>query len=103
MSYIKSTSSPGTTNSGTTTVDFGSTGSTDVTTNVTGQTGILTTSSVSTVILVKSSSNHTADEHWVENPNVAVGNIVAGTGFTIYASTNNFPLVGIFNISWMWV
>jgi len=73
---------------GTATLNFGAfPGQTDATVAVTGQTGITGTSLVEAWIFPTAATDHSADEHWVDGPQVVVaGNIVAGTGFTIYAS-----------------
>jgi hypothetical protein len=71
---------------GTTTVNFGAfPGSTDTSVTITGQTGILAGSLVEAWIFPTATADHTADEHWVDPPEVYAGNVVAGTGFTIYA------------------
>lgn len=75
---------------GKTTVDFGAfPGSSDTTVTVTGQTGILTTSLVEAWIRPEATADHSADEHVFETLRVMAGNIVAGTGFTIYALNTN--------------
>lgn len=71
---------------GSTTINFGSfPGATDASVAVTGQTGITGGSAVEAWISLTATSNHSADEHWVDPPEIYAGNIVAGTGFTIYA------------------
>lgn len=71
---------------GTTTVDFGAfPGVTDTTVTITGQTGIASGSLVEAWIFPTATADHSADEHWVDPPEVFAGNVVAGTGFTIYA------------------
>lgn len=104
---------------GTTTVNFGAfPGATDATTVITGQTGILATSVVQAFLIAKDSADHSADEHTVESLRVMAGNIVAGTGFTIYATqvdsipaansradspTGNSPRIhGTWNVGWRW-
>lgn len=75
---------------GTTTIDFGAfPGKTDTSVTITGQTGITGASLVEAWILPIATADHTADEHWVDPPEVIAGNIVAGTGFTIYAVNRN--------------
>lgn len=75
---------------GTVEVDFGAfPGASDASVAVTGQTGILGTSLVEAWLLPADTADHTADEHWVEKIRVMAGNIVAGTGFTIYARNEN--------------
>lgn len=90
---------------GTATLNFGAfPGTTDTSVAVTGQTGILTSSALEAYISPAATAEHTADEHWVENIKVMAGNIVAGTGFTIYGRTeDNTRLYGNFNIGWVWV
>lgn len=71
---------------GTTTVDFGAyPGKTDTSVAVTGQTSIVAGSVVQAWIRPVATADHSADEHLVEPIRVIAGNIVAGTGFTIYA------------------
>lgn len=107
---------------GTTTVNLGAfPGSSDGTAVITGQTGILAGSLVEAWILPAATADHSADEHWVESLIVSAGNIVAGTGFTIYLRDGNTlyeqtaqqgrgkapvgsqPRVyGVWNIGWVW-
>lgn len=71
-------------------VDFGVfPGGSDASEAVTGQTGILTTSVVQAWLMATDTPDHTADEHVVETIRVTAGNIVAGTGFTIYVSNTS--------------
>lgn len=73
---------------GVTTVNFGAApGSTDTTTTITGQTQIVAGSTVDAWIVAAPTADHSADEHWVDPPNVVAGNIVPGVGFTIYAAS----------------
>lgn len=117
---------------GTALLDFGSfPGASDASVVVTGQTGIASGSFVEAWISPSVTADHTADEHVVETLEVVAGNIVAGTGFTIYGvNTNqvNEPVIpsangssvspapqlqqigglgtrlyGKWNISWAWV
>ena len=82
--------------SGVTTVNFGAfPGASDASVTITGQTGIVAGSSVIATIQATATADHTADEHVAETISIAAGNIVAGTGFTIYAvntSQLNEPL-----------
>ena len=75
---------------GTTTIDFGAfPGSSDTLIVVTGQAGIVAGSLVEAWLRLVDSADHLADEHWLETISVFAGNIVAGTGFTIYARNNS--------------
>lgn len=86
----------GTGATGSTTVDFGAfPGKSDTSVAITGQTSITGTSIVNAWLYPKATSDHSVDEHIVETIKVFAGNIVAGTGFTIYAvntSQVNEPL-----------
>lgn len=81
---------------GTTTIDFGAfPGKSDASVAVTGQASILSGSLVEAWLYPIDTSDHLADEHMLETIKVVAGNIVAGTGFTIYAfntSQLNEPL-----------
>jgi hypothetical protein len=79
---------------GTASIDFGAfPGKTDASLVITGQTGILAGSLVEAWILPGATADHSADEHLVEPIYVIAGNIVAGTGFTIYAMSMDIPAV----------
>lgn len=105
---------------GTATLDFGSfPGSADASVAVTGQTSILAGSLVEAWIRPVASSDHTADEHMLEGIRLVAGNIVAGTGFTIYGfedspisegdgrhfrgGNEGHRLYGQWNVNWAWV
>ena len=107
---------------GKTTVDFGAfPGKTDATVAVTGQTGILAGSLVEAWIVPDATADHSADEHWVDPPMVFAGNIVAGTGFTIYGvlalksdakpvsdsqrirNVDTPMIYGQWTVAWVWV
>ncbi len=87
--------------SGTTSVNFGSK-STDTTATVTGQTSILSGSLVDVRLYPSATASNTADNHWVEDLEVYAGNVVAGTGFTVYAKCRTGFAHGSYNISWKW-
>ena len=78
------------------TIDFGAfPGKSDSSVNVTGQALIVSGSLVEAWIRPEATADHTADEHMLETINIFAGNIVAGTGFTIYGfntSQVNEPL-----------
>jgi len=88
---------------GTAVLDFGAGGATDVTLAITGQTSIVGTSLVDAWLIPAASADHTADEHFVEDMSVMAGNVVAGTGFTIYGKTDGaFKIYGRWNVGWVW-
>lgn len=101
---------------GVTTINFGVfPGGTDATTIITGQTGILAGSIVSAWIIPTATADHSVDEHWADPPDIVAGNIIAGTGFTIYgkiklqqdltvtALNNNSPRIyGLYTVGWLW-
>ena len=75
---------------GTTTVNFGAfPGSSEASATVTGQASILAGSLVEAWVYPTATGDHTADEHIEEPIRVMAGNVVAGTGFTIYARCAN--------------
>jgi hypothetical protein len=85
-------------------INFGAfPGATDATLAVTGQASILSGSIVEAWVKPKATTEHSADEHWVEAIKVLAGNIVAGTGFTIYGATEDKTrLYGRYNVAWRW-
>lgn len=112
---------------GTTSVDFGTfPGACDASIAVTGQAGIVAGSLVEAWLRLEATATHTIDEHFVEPIQILAGNIVAGTGFTIYAkcvnparevrqfvnmnstgyeqpiSDNVQKLNGLFTVAWVW-
>jgi hypothetical protein len=107
---------------GTSTINFGSfPGTADTSVTVTGQASILAGSLVEAWIIPTATGDHSADEHWVDPPRVMAGNVVAGTGFTIYATsrgdsaratvpadgrrsefTSNPALYGQWTVAWVW-
>lgn len=82
--------------SGTATLNFGAfPGASDASVAVTGQAGIVSGSLVEAWLRPEATADHSADEHMAETLKVLAGNIVAGTGFTIYGlntSQLNEPL-----------
>jgi hypothetical protein len=107
---------------GTTTLNFGVfPGASDASVTVTGQAGIVAGSLVEAWLLPAATADHTADEHNVETLKVIAGNIIAGTGFTIFGMNTNqinepvlFPtarnssggigtrVYGAWNVAWVW-
>jgi hypothetical protein len=91
-------------NTWTAVLDFGAfPGSTDASVVITGQAAILTTSIVIPVPQPTASVDHSAMEHVVDPPVLRIGNIVAGTGFTVYGFTNNNRRhYGTYNVAGTW-
>lgn len=90
-------------NTGTAVLDYGAAPGTNfVSVDVTGQTTITGTSKIKAYKAIQATGTHNEYEHILVPLNIAVGNIVAGTGFTIYATTD-LRLDGTFNINWEWV
>ncbi len=105
---------------GTVTLNFGAfPGSNEANVTVTGQTGITAGSLVDAWLLPATTADHSSDEHLVDPIRVTVGNIVAGSGFTIYgypADIQTFgqktlagskpdqqaDVYGAYNIAWVW-
>lgn len=89
-------------NTGSAIIDFGSTLCTDASIDITGQTGILSTSYINVQLIGIDSVDHDSDEHIIEDIKVIAGNIIPGTGFTIYAHCNIGLTYGKFNLVWNW-
>ena len=88
---------------GTATLNFGVfPGASDTTVVVTGQTGILSNSLVEAWISPVATSDHSVDEHRVEEFQVTADTIVAGTGFTIFGRTRNSHICGQWTVAWVW-
>ena len=88
-------------------VDFGSVPGTNiVSTVITGLANILTTSMVNLFMMadttVSGSVGHNAEEHKIVPIKLTAGNIVPGTGFTIYAETD-WRLTSTFKVRYMWL
>jgi hypothetical protein len=72
-------------NAGIATVDFGAfPGASDASVAVVGQAGIVAGSVVQAWVNLAATTDHSADEHMLEELTVYAGDIVAGTGFTIH-------------------
>ena len=90
---------------GTAVLDFGAfPGAAQASVTVTGQAAILTTSACEAWIRIQdATATHSQDDHQVEQLKITAGDIVAGTGFTIYGENllGGF-CYGTFNINWVW-
>lgn len=88
---------------GTATLNFGSAPGTNVVVStVTGQSAITSGSKVEAFLMGDSTATHNAYEHFIVPLVLRCGNIVAGTGFDIYASSD-LRLTGTFTVNWVWV
>lgn len=83
-------------------VDFGPTGASDIRYAVTGQTGILANSIVQAWITPITTTDHSVDEHRVEEIQADADSVMAGVGFTIFVRTRNVALRGKWTVAWMW-
>lgn len=91
------------TNSGTAQVNFGAYPGTDTASIAVADTGVTASSVITVTLQPTATTDHSADEHWVEGIYATAGAIVPGVGFTIYAASDGlWPLLqGAFNISWI--
>ena len=92
-------------NSGTAEIDFGAwPGSNEASVAVTGQTAIAVGSNIAAVVSRESTADHTVGDatYAALLVGLSVGNIVAGTGFTIYARSLE-KMQGKFAVRWLWV
>ena len=92
-------------NSGTAEIDFGAwPGSNEASVAVTGQTAIAVGSDIVAVVSRESTADHTVGDatYAALLVGLSVGNIVAGTGFTIYARSLE-KMQGKFAVRWLWV
>jgi hypothetical protein len=85
---------------GTASIDFGDK-STDVALDVSSL-GITADNLVQAWVSPATTVNNTADNHWVDDIHVVVGNVQAGVGFTIYASCKTGFAHGVYNIGWVY-
>ncbi len=83
-------------------LDFGTPSKPAASVAVTGQAGIVAGSKVEAFVRLEATATHSIDEHRIEQLKVMAGNIVAGTGFTIYGEA--YPQThGQWNIDWVYV
>lgn len=89
---------------GTAILNFGALpGASDASVAVTGQAAIVAGSLVEAWIRPIDTAEHNADEHVVDPPAVVAGNIIAGTGFTIYGVTKDKTRkYGNYTVAWVW-
>jgi hypothetical protein len=67
---------------------------------ITGQAAIAADSLVKAWLMAKATANRSIDEVRLEEMDVVAGNIVPGTGFTIYGKTRNARIRGEFAVGW---
>lgn len=84
-------------------IDFGAwPGSPETSISITGQFSISSNSFLSANLLAQDTDDHSADEVWVDPPTITAGNVVAGSGFTIYAQAHTGNLYGKYPVNWIW-
>lgn len=91
--------------SGQTTINAGAAGTmtNEVVVSITGQAGILAASSeVDAWLQPKATTDHSVDEHRIDQLKVDAYNIVDATGFDISLRCENGPLYGEWTIGWAW-
>jgi len=71
--------------------------------DVTGQASILSTSKVEAWIRPEATPEHSLEETLIEPIKISAGNILEGTGFTIYGEVLNGKTYGTYKIDWVWV
>lgn len=103
MSGTTLNAASGSSNVGTTTVDFGAfPGKAQARTTITGQAAILTTNVVDARIKCELSADHSAEEHGIEDFEVQAQDITAGVGFPIVVRPRVGRCYGVYNVSWTW-
>lgn len=96
---------------GTSSLDFGAyPGANEATLDVTGQAGFVAASAVEAWVQPKATADHSADEHRIEEVDVA-GVYQADGTIRLYGrhtgsgsrDGNGQKLYGVFNVGWVWV
>lgn len=91
-------------NTGSATIDFGAwPGSNETSVDVTGQATITALAFVEAFFMADTSADHTASDHRYAGNfiNLSCGNVVAGTGFTIYARSTE-KMTGEWAVRYVW-
>jgi hypothetical protein len=89
---------------GSATIDFGATPTDEATVVVTGQASIVSGSHVEAFFMRESTADNALEDHEamaIYCPLVC-GSIVAGTGFTIFATMLAGYAIGQFTVRWVW-
>lgn len=89
-------------NSGTATLAFGSTPAIETTVVITGQSWVAADSEIHAYVMATSTASNGTDDHLQAGVfmRFVVGDLVVGTGFTIYAYVINGYVTGDFTICW---
>lgn len=89
---------------GTAVLDFGASPAEEASVVVTGQAGIVSGSHVEAFFMRESTSDNSNEEHEEAAAlcPLVCGDIVAGTGFTIYAHPIAALGLGTYNVRWVW-
>ena len=85
---------------GTATLTFDDAGEAQVV--VTGQTTLAADADIEAFMMGDSTADHAEDEHIVEPIHLRVGDVIAGTGFTIYAELEHGRADGDYQVRWVW-
>src|SRR6266404_2606069 len=88
-------------NQGSATIDFG-TGALDAKIAVTGQGTIASGSRVQAWLSGLATTNNLADAGFAEDIAIFAGDIIAGTGFTVYAFCRSGRAFGQYVVNWSW-
>lgn len=86
---------------GTSTIDFG-TGKLDTSVAVTGQAAITTANLVEAWLSGVATSNNLANAGFAEDLLIFAGDIVNGTGFTVFAQVQRGRAFGQYVVNWVW-
>jgi hypothetical protein len=85
---------------GVATVNFGALpGASDARLHI-ADTGAYAGAMIQAAITAIATADHSADEHWIEELDVAAGGITPGVGFIIYMRARNLPLYGAWSVAW---
>lgn len=89
---------------GTATLNFGAIGATgnEASIVITGQAAIVAASLVEAWLRLEATAEHPLDDLKYDPVRITAGNIVAGTGFTIYGFMADGHGYGTYSIGWVW-
>lgn len=95
-------------NTGIATLDFGDApvNQTMASVVVTGQAALVAATSKVEAYMMRvvtaDPNGHSADEHMIEDVDLMVGDLVDGTGFTIYGECRTGTTQGKYTVQWVW-